>query len=276
MKRDIRILLLGILSVMPSYLLSVENESIVHTVMAHQPKQFNNVAASIKSAYAAETLLKKFGGMSVRVNQYDPKAKDPKSSIGALAMTLQDFFAQRFVDARYRYQLKQETDATWIDTLTQPMHEWFAALCVPTTSVEYVLRLSIPGWEFPFHFDAYDNLFVQLQGEREIYLLPFDIGRKNHELLKAPIEELQQHKDLKPHLQRYVVQAGDALYIPAGWYHFMRVHGKGVDTVASISIAITGRSYAVFDQEFIRLYPVQRERVDNFVDRFNFTTARAP
>jgi lysine-specific demethylase 8 len=98
------------------------------------------------------------------------------------------------------------------------------------------------------HYDPSNNLFAQVMGRKQFYLYaPGDGPRlyaRDHELCTSglclgtfsPVEV--EHPDLERHpdftrAKRYQVtlEPGDVLYIPAGWWHYV----KGMEVGISIS-----------------------------------------
>lgn len=82
------------------------------------------------------------------------------------------------------------------------------------------------------HYDAYRNVLVVLYGRKTVTLYaPSEIGKlypfpvhsksANHSQVDVSDPDLTRHSrfaDAKPHL-RVVLDAGDALFIPEGWWH---------------------------------------------------------
>jgi hypothetical protein len=81
----------------------------------------------------------------------------------------------------------------------------------------------------PLHYDATENLFVQVYGSKRFVVEPPDspAGRYVHD---APATHISRVDPLAPASERFpaydaraqqtvVVAAGDALYLPPGWFH---------------------------------------------------------
>jgi len=89
----------------------------------------------------------------------------------------------------------------------------------------------------PLHHDTCQIMFVQIRGEKEFTLIPphaqelFDQATHMYSDLD-PYLDLTQHPQ-HPHQMTCTLQAGDALFIPVGWWHAVRSRSL------SISLAMT-------------------------------------
>lgn len=89
------------------------------------------------------------------------------------------------------------------------------------------------GTMTPLHCDFDDNIFAQVWGTKRIFLVPphhdefLYVREANPVLFGSPFDPEQPDFDTYP-LARHaapveiIVQPGDMLYVPAGWYHQVR------------------------------------------------------
>ncbi|KAL0054747.1 hypothetical protein WJX82_001838 [Trebouxia sp. C0006] len=95
------------------------------------------------------------------------------------------------------------------------------------------LWMSIRGSRSSLHYDPYHNLLCMVQGKKTVKLMspdatdqlyPFSVlgESPNHSHVNFAHPDDQQHPLYKQALQsqqEFVLQAGDALFIPEGWWH---------------------------------------------------------
>lgn len=97
------------------------------------------------------------------------------------------------------------------------------------------LFVGMQGAETPLHFDERENLFFQVRGKKEICLFPFtDYTRLYPFPTTHPCDRQSMVGDPRsPDLQAFpefesavghvgVLEAGDLLYLPYGWWHWLR------------------------------------------------------
>jgi hypothetical protein len=97
------------------------------------------------------------------------------------------------------------------------------------------LFVGMPGAETPLHFDERENLFFQVRGRKEIVVFPFiDYLRlypfpTTHPCDRQSMVGSPVNPDLEafPRFQGVVghyatLKAGDLLYLPYGWWHWLR------------------------------------------------------
>jgi hypothetical protein len=89
------------------------------------------------------------------------------------------------------------------------------------------------------HYDSYDNLYVLLSGRKHItlfppgdreYLYPYNVPRRRHfsrvNMRRPDLEQFPKLEHTRPY--ECVLCHGDMLYIPFGWWHYLRSHGLNV------------------------------------------------
>lgn len=91
------------------------------------------------------------------------------------------------------------------------------------------LWLGPPGARTPLHADVAHNVVLQLAGAKAFELIsPANLDRLNVEwiysrLVKADLTLAPSQTDLRDCVNRVVLQGGDGLYIPPGWFHYAEV-----------------------------------------------------
>lgn len=102
------------------------------------------------------------------------------------------------------------------------------------------LWMGIGGNASTLHYDSYDNLYAMISGRKHIILFPPSDRRNLY-----PYEDHPKHRHFSrvnlryPDLVRFprlletrpfecVLCRGDILYIPEGWWHYLRSHGLNV------------------------------------------------
>jgi ribosomal protein L16 Arg81 hydroxylase len=85
------------------------------------------------------------------------------------------------------------------------------------------------GTRTPMHYDSINNLFAQIYGKKKIWLIPpYQIPYTyNLDFVFSNIKDLEDY-DLAtyPEMSKatpieVVVEAGDVLFIPVSWFHFV-------------------------------------------------------
>jgi hypothetical protein len=102
------------------------------------------------------------------------------------------------------------------------------------------LWMGIGGNASTLHYDSYDNLYAMVSGRKHItlfppsdraHLYPYVDQRKHGHFSRVNLRcpDLSQFPDLlnaRPF--ECVLSRGDILYIPEGWWHYLRSHGLNV------------------------------------------------
>ncbi|CAE8603050.1 unnamed protein product, partial [Polarella glacialis] len=112
------------------------------------------------------------------------------------------------------------------------------------------LFVGMLGAETPLHFDERENLFFQVRGTKEVVLYPFtDYPRlypfptthpcDRQSMVGHPVEaDLEAFPNFADAVGHHAeLKAGDLLYIPYGWWHYLR---NLEDMAMSISFWSTG------------------------------------
>ncbi|GAA3214916.1 cupin-like domain-containing protein [Dactylosporangium siamense] len=113
--------------------------------------------------------------------------------------------------------------------------------CVPPELINAVnLWMAAPGTVTPLHYDDTHNLFAQVSGSKTFYLFP---PENLEALYPGPLNTGAQHLSrvdlFQPDLERHprtgslayrsaTVQAGEALLLPAFWWHQVASHDVAV------------------------------------------------
>ncbi len=97
------------------------------------------------------------------------------------------------------------------------------------------------GIKTPYHYDLTNNLFIQIQGQKEFTIIPSDqisyMHNNNHVYTDIPSfdyssEDLNKFKNFdKVRCIKFILNPGDILFIPIGWYHKV----KGLSNSISLS-----------------------------------------
>jgi|TARA_B110000003_G_scaffold225329_1_gene226093 hypothetical protein len=111
-----------------------------------------------------------------------------------------------------------------------------------------VLRISSSETTLQTHFDTHDNVLIQLAGEKEVTLFPPEVdsymyvqgssSRVNYPN-NAPGEFPLFDKYAKDAALKIKLRPGDALFIPAFWFHHVYASGDG----ASVAVNVFFRTF---------------------------------
>ncbi|WP_449431390.1 cupin-like domain-containing protein [Pseudomonas putida] len=102
------------------------------------------------------------------------------------------------------------------------------------------------------HSDLKDNLFAQVQGVKTVYLVPFDDTRFVYPYLdnivnsRIDCERLDLQSFPKYRLARVIklkVRAGDLMFIPRGWWHYLKAETPSISVNHWFGQAISGSHY---------------------------------
>jgi hypothetical protein len=96
----------------------------------------------------------------------------------------------------------------------------------------------------PFHFDAEDNFFVQIRGDKAFHIFNNDdralVSDEDYEISPAKHRNMPYKPEFEARAQVFEMQAGDGMFVPYLWPHWVRTGSQ-----YSISMAITWKSPAV-------------------------------
>ncbi len=96
----------------------------------------------------------------------------------------------------------------------------------------------------PFHFDAEENFFVQIRGDKFFHIFNNDdralVSEEDLEISPAKHRNIAYDPAFETRGEVFAMQAGDGMFVPYLWPHWVRTGGT-----FSISMAITWKSPAV-------------------------------
>ncbi len=131
-------------------------------------------------------------------------------------------------------------------------------------STRCTFRLQLPPWYFPYHFDAGENLFLNLYGKRQIKILSHEHGQKFAPSLNG------FNTEVDPNLEQiYFLNPGDAIFIPAGYFHEFTSVGENLLVGISTSLKFASRKYIDLETEFKKTYQTQSVIVESKKDFLN-------
>jgi hypothetical protein len=123
-----------------------------------------------------------------------------------------------------------------------------------TNGKEALLWFGPKGTITPLHHDLTNNIFVQLYGKKRFIMIPslqvpymYNDQRAKHvySLVDGGAPDLQQfplYKNITPITLE--VNAGEALFIPIGWYHYV--------VSESVSISLTFTNFRDINNYFVQ------------------------
>ena len=113
------------------------------------------------------------------------------------------------------------------------------------------------------HFDTHDNYMLQLHGSKDIYMWHPNESHKfysdfHNKFGLSPISadrvDLERYPEFASAATvRATVYPGDAFYIPDGWWHLIRSHGRNV-AVALEFHPYAGREKAHWPRDVVERY----------------------
>ena len=109
-----------------------------------------------------------------------------------------------------------------------------------TTENRFMVRWK--RYKTPYHYDLTNNLFIQIYGQKEFTLISPDqtnyMYNNIHVYSDIPSfdytnDELNKYPDFNNvKLIKFIINPGDILFIPIGWYHKV----KGLSDTISLSL----------------------------------------
>lgn len=99
-----------------------------------------------------------------------------------------------------------------------------------------ILRMSSPGISLWTHYDVMDNVLMQIVGSKEVVLWhPYEVKNLEIEGSSSRIVDLEDPRLRRTMPRRLVLEPGDALFIPALWFHRVRTMD---DSWASVALNV--------------------------------------
>jgi hypothetical protein len=96
----------------------------------------------------------------------------------------------------------------------------------------------------PFHFDAEDNFFVQIHGDKAFHIFNNEdralVSEESYEISPAKHRNMPYREDFEERAQIFEMKAGDGMFVPYLWPHWVRTGSS-----YSISMAITWKTKKV-------------------------------
>lgn len=118
---------------------------------------------------------------------------------------------------------------------------------VPIGPYEFdIVRVGCKGWTVPTHFDCCHNFVLCVSGTRTFECSP-----------PSPTFP-------KKHVKRYVLEPGDLLCVPAGWWH--QVRGSS-DAYSALTNARTSHRFPELERSYDRYWPGRALEQENGFDR---------
>ena len=105
-------------------------------------------------------------------------------------------------------------------------------------AVKLTVRIQRVPWEYRFHFDAQHNFYLNVAGKRRVTFLPFEVGERLR-TQNITIQQAEADSEVQIRKMVFVLDEGDVLSIPYGWYHHFESHPRNViDPIVGISVAL--------------------------------------
>jgi ribosomal protein L16 Arg81 hydroxylase len=92
----------------------------------------------------------------------------------------------------------------------------------------------------PFHYDAEDNIFVQVHGDKAFHIFNNDdralVSDESYEISPAKHRNMPYKEEFEQWAQVFEMKAGDGMFVPYLWPHWVRTGSS-----YSISMALHGK-----------------------------------
>jgi len=131
-------------------------------------------------------------------------------------------------------------------------------------ALKCTFRLQLHPWYFPYHFDASENLFFNLYGKRMIRIIPQELGQQHKPSIRGFDQEIDPNLE-----QTFILNPGDAIFIPAGYFHEFSSIESDLIVGVSNSFKFSSQNYSDLENKFKKTYHIQTNIVENKSDPVN-------
>ena len=246
--------------------------------------------------FTPQKLVKELGNEILDIGKYNRCRNTSLSSekivgfhpIDYNKMKLREYIYMPYQKTNYMYQYKKElmnyknddhlTNYLKYHLLTNikiNMHKFWNQYTTGINNWKISLlyiRIAIPHWKYPFHFDCSNNMLFQLYGKKRIILFSRDL--LNEDII-ANIDEINSNpilKKIKNKMIEIILKPGDCLYIPPYMYHAVESIGNeiciGGNCVFNSDIKIEMNKVRKCENIWGKFYPIQNKKIqkDNKIE----------
>ena len=201
----------------------LKREKIYHPILKR-----NVVSEEDRNKFSYESLKEKFS--DYRLNVYFFKSSNRNYDF-TKEMSIDEFF--RINQGEYRIMLKNiynldENRMYWINRAL----EKYIGPKIEQVLV-YNLRIVYPNWTWHCHYDMNDNYYINIVGRRKVYLTPFMIGSQFEKYYVDNMKAVLANSKYRENTIEYILEPGDMLYIPKGYYHYFESVGEEISVVVN-------------------------------------------
>ncbi|MCB1052815.1 MAG: cupin-like domain-containing protein [Acidobacteria bacterium] len=189
-------------------------------------------------------LRRRWGSLSMSCQRKDlvrPKnvrCPEKDAIVMPFSEVLHDFISDdvqgAFIVANNR--LLQQTGFEGLIEGIEPLPSW---MCGPNRLIQTHWWMGPSGTYTPWHHDSLNILFCQIWGHKRIRLVPATewVWMQNQEGVFGKLPKEAGAKNATPHVTEMVLEPGQALFLPVGWWH-------EVESLSpSLSVALTHFSF---------------------------------
>lgn len=227
------------------------------------PKSFDE--PWVERSYVSKNDLEKFtplhfiqqvGDGEVVVYEHVYGIPNGKHPVKEYRMKLSQFCSGTFEKKTgHGYQVKSNYLGAEYNSIIKLIEPYLKKLVnIPTSSIEFTLRIAHAPWQFACHFDAADNIFIQLHGTRRVVLMSFDLGVRSLERYDVEPTIIDTDPVLKAGAREFILGPGDILFIPAGWFHYVESVGQDFLIACSTAFELPTKSYVEVNKQFDGCY----------------------